>query len=166
MASSYHQLGNVAEERGFYDEALEWYRKSLAINEELGDRARMANSYHQLGRVAEERGFYDEALEWYRKSLAIKEELGNRAGMASSLSQIGVLLTETGRPDEAVPWNLRSLALRLEIGVPQVRIDLHWLGRQREALGEDRFGGVLREHLDEEGAGKVLRMLDELGREE
>jgi tetratricopeptide (TPR) repeat protein len=131
------------------------------------ERSREAADFlHWLGIVDQKRGSYDDALEWYRRSLAINEELGNRAGMASSLSQIGVLLTETGRPDEAVPWNLRSLALRLEIGVPQVRIDLHWLGRQREALGEDRFGGVLREHLDEEGAGKVLRMLDELGREE
>lgn len=116
--------------------------------------------------MAEERGFYDKALEWYRKSLAIEEELGNRAGIAISLSQIGVLLTETGRPEDAVPWNLRSLALRMKIGIPEVRIDLHWLGRQREALGEARLGEVLRQRLDEEGAGTVLGMLDELERGE
>jgi tetratricopeptide (TPR) repeat protein len=121
----------------------------------------MASSNHQLGRVAQERGSYEEALEWYRKSLAIFDELGNRAGMASSRSQIGVLLTATGRAEEAVPWNLRSLTIRLEIGVPEVRIDLHWLGRQREAQGEGRFREILREHLDEEGAASVLRMLDE-----
>jgi tetratricopeptide (TPR) repeat protein len=161
LAYSYGQLGNVSYARGSYEEALEWYRKCLAISEELGDRASMANAFHQLGVVAEERGSYEEALDWYRKALAIDEELGDRAGMASSLSQIGVLLTETGRPEEAVRWNLRSLAIRLEIGVPQVRIDLHWLGRQREGLGEERFGEILREHLDEEGAGKVLRMLEE-----
>jgi tetratricopeptide repeat protein len=39
----------VAQRRGDYDQALEWYRKSLAIKEELGNRAGMANSYHQLG---------------------------------------------------------------------------------------------------------------------
>jgi tetratricopeptide (TPR) repeat protein len=161
MASSYHQLGIMAEERGSYDEALDWYRKSLAIKEELGNRAGMASSYHHFGTVAQQRGSYDEALDWYRKALAILEELGNRAGMASSLSQIGVLLTETGPPEEAVPWNLRSLALRLEIGVPEVRIDFHWLGRQREALGAERFRAILREHLEDEGAASVLPMLDE-----
>ena len=31
----------------------------------------------------------------------------------------------------AVPLNLRSLAIGLEIGAPEVRIDLHWLRRQR-----------------------------------
>jgi len=161
MASSYHQLGRVAEERGSYDEALAWYRQSLAISEALGDRLGMASSYHQLGMVAQKRGSYDEALDWYRQSLAIKEELGNRSGMASSLSQLGVLLTETGEPARAVPWTLRSLALRLEIGVPEIRIDLHWLTRQREALGEERFAEIVREHLDEEASESLFRMLAE-----
>ena len=49
MASSYHQLGMVAQDRGRLDEAEDWYAQSLAINEELGDRPGMATSYHQLG---------------------------------------------------------------------------------------------------------------------
>ena len=134
---------------------------ALAIAEELGNRSGMAGSYHQLGRVAQQRGSYEEALDWYRKSLAIKEELGDRAGMASSISQIGVLFTKAGRAEEAVPWNLRSLGIRLQIQVPEIRLNLHWLGRQREALGEERFREILREHLDEKSAGNVLRMLEE-----
>ena len=31
MATSYHQLGIIAQERGAYQEALKWYRRSLAI---------------------------------------------------------------------------------------------------------------------------------------
>ena len=161
MANSYHQLGIVAHKRGDYDQALDWYRKSLEINEALGDRAGMASSYHQLGRVAQDRGDYDQALDWYRKSLEISEALGDRAGMARSISQIGVLYTERGEAEEAVPFNLRSLALRLEIGSPEARTDLHWLTRQREALGAERFEQILREHLDEESAAAVLKMLDD-----
>jgi tetratricopeptide (TPR) repeat protein len=121
----------------------------------------MASSYHELGRVAQVRGSYDEALDWYRKSLRIKEELGNRAGMAISLSQMGVLFAERGAPEEAVPLNLRSLGLRLELRVPQVRIDLHWLGRQRADLGEDRFRELVAESVGEESLESVLGMLDE-----
>lgn len=33
MASSYHQLGMVAQQRGDYERALDWYRQSLAIKE-------------------------------------------------------------------------------------------------------------------------------------
>ena len=71
MAASYHQLGMVAQDRGRLDEAEDWYARSLAIDEELGDRPGMATSYHQLGMVAQDRGRLDEAEDWYARSLAI-----------------------------------------------------------------------------------------------
>ncbi len=158
MASTYHQLGMVAKDRGDSDQALEWYKRSLQINEELGNRAGMA-TYGQLGRMAQDRGDSDQALEWYKRSLQISEELGNRSGMASTISQLGVLATTQGRPEEALPLNLRSLAIRLELRVPEVRIDLHWLRRQRELLGEERFAELLQEHVGEEGAQGVLDLM-------
>ena len=65
---------------GGWSEAEDWYRRSLAIIEELGDRPGMAITYHQLGMTAQDRGRLDEAEDWYRKSLTIKEELGDRPG--------------------------------------------------------------------------------------
>ena len=73
MATTYHQLGMTAQDRGRLDEAEDWYRKSLAIKEELGDRPGMARSYHQLGMTAQDRGRLDEAEDWYRKSLTIEK---------------------------------------------------------------------------------------------
>jgi len=121
--------------------------------------------YCQISNFAYLRGDYEEALNGYHEIITIFEKLGNRAGMASSLSQMGVLFTETGRPAEGVSLNLQSLVLRLELQVPQVRIDLHWLGRQREALGEAEFHEVLLEHLDEESAKAVLGMLGQYNTE-
>jgi len=161
MAKTYHNLGTVAEDRGSYDEALEWYKKSLAIEEELGNRGGMASSYHQLGMVAEDRGSYDEALEWYKKSLKIKEEIGNRGGTASTFSQIGIHFTEHGNVEKAIPYNLKSLAIRIEIGVPQARIDLHWLLRQKEALGESRFGEVVEKEVGKEQAENLSEMMEQ-----
>jgi tetratricopeptide (TPR) repeat protein len=160
-AGSYHQMGVVAYLRGDYEGALDWYRRSLAIEEELGDRSGMAMSHHQLGMVAQERGDYDGALDWYRRSLAISEELGNRGGMATSTSQIGVLLTETGRPAEAVPFNLRALSFRLTMLVPEARIDIHWLGRQRTLLGPKRFLEVVRGQLDEDSTTALMQLLEQ-----
>ena len=48
----YHQLGITAGDRGRLDEADDWYRKSLTINEELGNRPGMATTYGQLGNAA------------------------------------------------------------------------------------------------------------------
>ena len=162
-AAFQHALGNLAHRRGDYDHALDWYRKSLTIFEELGDRAGMASSYHQLGIIAYLHGDYDHALDWYRQALTIAEELGDRAGMASTIGQIGVLLTETGRVREGLAWTIRGLSIRVAIGSPDVRIDVHWLRRQRELLGDEAFGAALRQELGDEGARGVLGLLDQAG---
>src|SRR5262249_43231517 len=143
----YHQLGMVAQARGDYDAALEQYRKSLEISEQLGDRAGMATSYHQIGVLAHPRGSHDAAINHYRKSLEISEQLGDRAGMATSISQIGVLWVQWGSPEEAITFNLRALSLRLAMRSLDAGIDLHWLRRQRELLGEERFNALVREYL-------------------
>jgi Tetratricopeptide repeat len=74
MAVSYHQLGNVAQARGRLDEAAEWYARSLAITEELGDRPRMAVSYGQLGLLAEAYGSPGQALEWMVRCVALFDD--------------------------------------------------------------------------------------------
>ena len=112
MASTYHQLGMTAQDRGRLDEAEDWYRKSLTIREELGDRPGMAITYHQLGITAQDRGRLDEAEDWYRQSLAISEELGDRPGMASSYHQLGILPRTGGgwmrpRTGTAIPHHQR-----------------------------------------------------------
>ncbi|MDQ3958981.1 MAG: tetratricopeptide repeat protein [Pseudomonadota bacterium] len=49
-ASAYHQLGMIAQEQRDFSQAGEWYRKSLVIEEKLGDEYDAAKTYHQLGR--------------------------------------------------------------------------------------------------------------------
>jgi tetratricopeptide (TPR) repeat protein len=88
-AVTYHQLGMTAQDRKRLDEAEDWYRKALAIEEELGYRPLIALTYHQLGIAAQVRWELDEAEDWYRKALAIKEELGDLPGMALIYHQLG-----------------------------------------------------------------------------
>lgn len=45
----YYELGLVAQDRGRLDEADDWYRKSLAIGEEVGDRPGMTLTYGSSG---------------------------------------------------------------------------------------------------------------------
>ncbi|HEX3556935.1 MAG TPA: tetratricopeptide repeat protein [Thermoanaerobaculia bacterium] len=165
-AICYHKLGTLAQERGDNDQALEWYQKSLRIKEKMGNRAGMAKSYHQIGRILHERGDYGQAINWYQKALHIDEELGNRRELAHSFGQLAILLAEHGNPEESVPFTLRSLTINLQIGSPETEIDLHWLNRQQDLLGKERFGEILREHLSEEDAVAVLDMMARYSSEE
>jgi tetratricopeptide (TPR) repeat protein len=140
LAAGYHQLGMVAQDRGRLDDAEDWYRQSLTINEELGNRSGMATTYHQLGMVAQGRGRLDDAEDWYRQSLTIKEELGNRPGMASSYHQLGIVAQDRGRLDDAEDWYRQSLTIKEELGNrPGMADTLHTLGSV----------ALLRGHLDE-----------------
>jgi tetratricopeptide (TPR) repeat protein len=137
ISTAYHQLGMVAQDRGDLDTAQDWYRKSLAITEELGDRPGMAISYHQLGMAAQDRGDLDTAQNWYRKSLAIEEELGNRAGMAISYHQLGIAAQDRGDLDTAQDWYRKSLAIEEELGNrPGMASSYHQLGIAAQVLGD------------------------------
>ena len=90
-------------------EAEDWYCKSLAIKEELGDRSDIGFTYHQLAIIAQDRGRPDEADDWYRKSLAVSEELDDRPGMARTYAQLGLLAEYRGQPQPALEWNIRCV---------------------------------------------------------
>ena len=65
--------------RGRLDDADDWYRKSLTIKEDLGNRPGMANSYYQLGLLAEARGRPSEALAWTVRCVALFDEFPHPA---------------------------------------------------------------------------------------
>jgi len=132
----YHQLGITAQQRGRVDEAEDWYRKSLAISEDLGDRPGMAITYHELGVTAQDRGRVDEAEDWYRKSLAISEDLANRPHMAITYHQLGRTAQDRGRVDEAEDWYRKSLAISEDLGDrPGMARIYHQLGMTAQDRG-------------------------------
>jgi tetratricopeptide (TPR) repeat protein len=138
LSEAYQGLGRVAEERGRLDEAEDLYRRSLAIDEELGDQPGLAGSYHQLGTLALRRGQLEEAEEWYRRSLAIEEELDHRQGLANTYHQLGYVSHARGRLAEAEDWYRRSLAIEEELGHRQGLArsyhQLGWLAREQGRL--------------------------------
>jgi hypothetical protein len=74
---------------------------------------------------------------------------------------LGVLATVQGRPGDGIRFQVTALAMRLEIGSPQVQIDLHWLNRQRQALGQAAFTTALTELLDPDNVHNLLGLLDQ-----
>jgi tetratricopeptide (TPR) repeat protein len=68
---------------------MELFEQSLAISEELGDRAGQGKTLHGLGNCYESLGQYAKAIDLFLQSLAIKEELGDRAGQRTTLNCLG-----------------------------------------------------------------------------
>ncbi|MGW5742049.1 tetratricopeptide repeat protein [Amycolatopsis sp. NPDC003861] len=137
LAAVSHHLGRVAQTRRRLDEAEQWYRQCLGINEELGDRHSVSASYHQLGMVAELRGQLDEAEQWFRQSVTISEELGDLPSMSISYHELGMVAELRGQLDEAEQWFRQSLTISEELGdLPSMSISYHELGIVAELRGQ------------------------------
>jgi tetratricopeptide (TPR) repeat protein len=137
IGATYHQLGMTAQDRGQLDEAEDWYRQALAIEEEFGDRPRMAHTYGQLGNNAQARGQLDQADDWYRQSLAISEELGDRPTTAIAYHQLGLNAQARGQLDQADDWYRQSLAIEEELGNrPGMASSYHQLGNTAYLRGQ------------------------------
>ena len=57
------------------NDALDWYRRSLAINEALGNRSGMANSLSEMGVLFTKTGIHAEGVSFNLRSLALRLEL-------------------------------------------------------------------------------------------
>ena len=97
MATTYHQLGILAQARGDYDTAHTLYQQALAIFEELGDRAGMATTYHQLGILAQDQG--------------------------DSPSRILYFLERSLECAESIPATMQTIKIVISIGVHALQVD-------------------------------------------
>jgi tetratricopeptide (TPR) repeat protein len=128
-AVGYHQLGMIAEERQKFEEAEQWYRKALEINERLGLERDAANDYHELGIVAQERQKFDEAEQRYRKALEIRERLGLERDAAYDYHQLGRIAEERQKLEEAEQWYRKALEIFERLGLERdAADDYHQLG--------------------------------------
>ena len=151
----YHQLGNTAYVRGRLDEAADWYRQALAL-EQLGDRTGMADAYYALGNVARDRGQLDEAADWCARAIAIFEELGNWPRLAAGYHQLGNTAYHRGRLDEASGFYRKALIIKRQLGDrPGMANTYHQLGMIAQNRG----------HLEEAGDWyrEALAIVEELG---
>ena len=97
LASSYGQLGVLAQERGDYDEAARQYQRSMDISERIGNQASLATAYSQFGILEIDRGGSTvTAIAWHVKALVIRVHLGvpqagnNLRRLSAFRSELGV----------------------------------------------------------------------------
>ncbi|QJB26433.1 CHAT domain-containing protein [Limnospira fusiformis] len=99
-----------------YPQAWESLQQSLALYEEIGDKAGIASSWVWLGRIDRDRGNWDEAERLVQQCLALSTELGDRQGIATSWGVLGDIQRNRGNWDEAERLYQQCLALRTELG--------------------------------------------------
>jgi CHAT domain-containing protein len=116
LAEALNNIGVIHYNQGDIPLALDYWHKSLKIQEEIGNNIGIADSYNNIGYIHKQQGDIPLALEYWHKSLKIYEEIGNKSGMAISYNNIGVIHKNQGDIPLALEYYHKSLKIREEIG--------------------------------------------------
>jgi len=111
-----NDLGLLYKDKGECDQAIEYYGRSLAIDERVGDEYGMAPTFNNLGLVCHDIGEWERAVEYYKRSLAILEKVSDKHGMAAIFNNLGLVYHDSGEWDRAIEYYERSLAILEKVG--------------------------------------------------
>jgi tetratricopeptide (TPR) repeat protein/CHAT domain-containing protein len=135
-ATALHNLGNVHRLRGSYAEAEDFYKRALALREQLlgPDHADVAVTLVNLAVVYREQGRYGDGEQLLNRAVAIiqKAKGENHQDTAWALYNLGLLYWNQGRHGSAEPAFKRALAIyEAAQGAehPNVAMTLVMLGR-------------------------------------
>ena len=142
-------LGGVAERRGEYAKAAAFYRESLDLYRELGEKMGIALLTGRLGGISRVQADYARAAALYDESLLLHRELGDRLGISQDLEGIAAMRAARGLAESAARLWAAAEALREEIGAPlkdteRARYE-PLVAKARAALGEEAFARVWAE---------------------
>lgn len=105
------EMGNIYQDMGQYDKALEYSKKVLSANEATGNKFGVANSLGNTGKIYYQMGNYDKALDYLRQAIDIKNELHDNIELASLYRFLGNTYMKKGNNNRALDYMQKSLDL-------------------------------------------------------
>ncbi|MGL5194126.1 MAG: CHAT domain-containing protein [Chroococcales cyanobacterium] len=131
------ELGKDQYERSQFAQALQSYKRALAIYRGLDDKNQEGNTLNYLGMVYVALGEYHHAQELYQRSLSIFQEINSLVGTGKSFQGLGLVYRSLGEYAQAQQYYEQSLVILQEIGDKKAEgTTLTGLGNLYQTLGE------------------------------
>jgi signal transduction histidine kinase len=115
-AAALSNIGYVYYQRGETDNAMDYFKQGLKIQEEINDPKEIANSLNNIAAIYYKLGENDKALDYFEQGLKIQEKIGAKEGMAYSINNIGSIYDNQGQIKKALDYYYRGLKLQEEVG--------------------------------------------------
>jgi tetratricopeptide (TPR) repeat protein len=114
LANSLNNIGYLANKHGDIKKAIDYYHRSLKIQEKIEDKIGIANSFINIGSIYDKQGDNNKALEYNLKSLKLLEEINDKTIMATCLNNIGANYFNQNNISKALIYYQKSLTIQEE----------------------------------------------------
>ncbi len=121
-ALALQNLGNVLLFNKDYNDALEYYERSLEIRTKINDEQGIAACNNNIGLVYYGKGEYNKALGYLETSLKIRTMISDKEGIASTFNNIGATYQMLGDIEKANNYYYQCQEIRRLIGDPSTSI--------------------------------------------
>jgi tetratricopeptide (TPR) repeat protein len=143
------EIGKVYEFSGNLEEAIKYYKESIAIHETINDETNLLSDYHHLGYCLIHTGKMDEGIKYLLKTVDGFNRNGQYEYLANSLSELGriivdkpVVLTDESIDEEKISNALESLFYQLEDILQRLILEMD-INQAFEAIPNPVMGKLL-----------------------
>jgi serine phosphatase RsbU (regulator of sigma subunit) len=116
LAKAKNNLGMIHNVKGDISKTLSYFKSSLEIRKQIGDKKGIASSLNNIGFIHNDNGNVSMALSYYHKSLKIREEIGDKKGQSTCFNNIGTVYDNQGELEQGLQYYRKCLELSEEIG--------------------------------------------------
>ncbi len=158
VASAYNNIGVVYKNQGVYDKAIEYYLKSLEINERLNNLEGIAFTKGNIGTVYSQKEDYPASLDYFLQSHQILDSINDYGQLAASFNNLGNVYHELNKMDRALECFNSALELIDSLGYQGTSVDpLYNLGNIYFKLNNfEKALSCYQKSLDSEIANKSI----------
>lgn len=115
-ASLLNNMGYLLKSMGDNKKALEFYRQSLNIQENIADMSGKGTTLNNISSIYASWGDFKASFSHLRKSLAIQQEVGNQSGEGITLNNMAANAYAMGDYETALKCFEQSLEIQQKIG--------------------------------------------------
>jgi len=145
-----HNLGDVLEQSGRTDEAMDCFTEMLQLSWRYDNLAKAGAAYSRLARGQRRLGKYDSAMDHLRRAHELFERSRDDRGIASTLDDMGRVNWLRGAFGQALDFHRQALTIRRALGDRRsIALSLANIGRVHHDTGNFKAAiNQFREALD------------------
>ena len=124
LSNIYENIGILYALHGEFEQAIEFYKKALVVNEALGDELMSAQTALNLASTYIDQGNFENGLTTIDQSIPILKKYQIPDWIAFAYEVKGKLLMKSQNYSQALIWYKRSMEIHEDIEDPHVEVDV------------------------------------------